>query len=135
MTLQYLTFDNVKHLQYPQYHDIKLYLQIPDFKVEYEKFADEDKCEGFDEMFMSVYDKVVKTWYNVDNDKSPRLASRNYLQPVIVCDSMRKSLCDKYGFKPGDVYSSITDLKNKCNVSFLSQISYWKQMGWIKNIM
>ena len=122
-------------LEFPQYHDIKLYLQIPDFKVEYEKFADEDKCEGFDEMFMSVYDKVVKTWYNIDNDKLPRFASRNYLQPVIVCDSMHKKLCDKYGFKPGEVYSSITDLKNKCNVSFLSQISYWKSKGWIKNII
>lgn len=122
-------------IQYPQYHDIRLYLQIPDFKVEYEKFPDEDKCEGFDEIFMSVYDKVVKTWYNVDNDTPPRSFSRNYLQPVIVCDSMHKSLCKKYGFNPGEIYSSITDLKNKCNVKFLSQISYWKSKGWIKNII
>ena len=114
---------------------IRLYLQIPDFKVEYEKFADEDKCEGFDEMFMSVYDKVVKTWYNIDNETTPSSYSTYHMQPVIVCGSMHKKLCVKYGFKPGEVYSSITDLKNKCNVKFLSQISYWKSKGWIKNIM
>lgn len=122
-------------LQYPQYHNIKLYLQIPDFKVEYEKFPDEDKCEGFDELFMTIYDTVVKTWNKVDNDKSPSLYSRNCLQPVIVCDSMHKKLCEKYGFKPGDVYSSATDLKNKCNIKNLPQISYWKRRGWIKNVI
>lgn len=122
-------------LQYPQYHDIKLYLQIPDFKVEYDKFPDEDKCEGFDELFMTIYDTVLRTWNKVNNDKSPSLYSTTYMQPVIVCNSMHKKLCDKYGLKPGDIYSSITDLKKKCNVKSLSQISYWKRMGWIKNVI
>lgn len=122
-------------LQYPQYHDIKLYLQIPDFKAEYEKFTEEEKCEGFDELFMTIYDKVVMTWNKSDNEKSPNLYTTTYLQPVIICDSMNKKLCAKYGFKTGDVYSSCTDLKNKCNVKSLSQISYWKRIGWIKNVI
>ena len=112
-------------------------MQIPDFRQGYESIPEEDRCDGFDELFMTIYDKVVKTW-NTGAEKKTKLDKPyaiNYLVPVTICKTMKPSLCKKHNFKPGDTFDSMTDMKNKCNIKNLSQISYWKRMGWIKNVI
>lgn len=121
----------------PQYHDIKLYLQIKDFREEYEKFADEDKCEGFDELFMSIYDKVVMTWndpyFKPKNGKRIRV---NYSEPVVVTieNYCHEKIAKKWHLNNGDEYTSQADMARKVGIS-ATMICYWKAMGLIKNVI
>lgn len=121
----------------PQYHDINLYLQINDFKKEYEKFADEDKCEGFDELFMIVYDNVVMTWNDpYFEPKSEKLIRINYGKPVVVTIDNRQhqKIAKKWHLNDGDEYESQADMSRKVGVS-PTIICYWKAMGLIKNVI
>lgn len=121
----------------PQYHDIKLYLQIKDFREEYEKFADEDKCEGFDELFMSIYDKVVMTWNDpYFTPKNGRRTRLNYKEPVVVTieNYKHQKIAKKWHLNDGDEYESQADMSRKVGVS-PTIICYWKAMGLIKNVI
>lgn len=121
----------------PQYHDINLYLQIPDFKEAYDQFPDSDKDRWFKNMFMNVYDNVVMTWDSNDESSSSmqKRKGRRHTGPLIVTEYMIKSLCDEHNIKPGDEFDSVLDMQIKCNIKNASQISYWKRRGWVKNLM
>lgn len=121
----------------PQYHDIKLYLQIKDFKEEYEKFSDEDKCEGFDELFMSIYDNVVITWDNpYRKPKNGRRIRVNYREPVVVTieNYTHQKIAKKWNLKDGEEYASQAEMSRKVGVS-PPVICNWKAIGLIKNVI
>lgn len=112
----------------PKMHDISLYLKIKGFREGYESIPVEERCTGYDELFMSVYDQVVKTWRNGNKEI--------YNKPLMVTESMPLIVKRRYGFYTGqefknskEVISSHTNIKNP------SSIVFWVNKGYMKYIV
>lgn len=112
----------------PKMHDISLYLKIKGFREGYESIPVEERCTGYDELFMSVYDQVVKTWRNGIKDI--------YNKPLMVTESMPLCIQRRYNFTPGQKFENSKEvMKWSSKINNPSSICHWVNKGYMKYIV
>lgn len=112
----------------PKVHDIRLYLKMKGFREGYESIPVEERCADYDELFMSVYDQVVKTWRNGTKEI--------YNKPLMVTESMPLFVKRRYGFYTGQEFRNSKEvMKWSDKIKNLSSICHWVSKGHMKYLV